>query len=232
MTLNSPDGIPPTRPRRWKQTILASTILAFAIVGCVYDSDQRCGEGQVLETEGSETCICAPGYATTPTGCVRCGQHETAGATGCVCEAGYSRASETAPCTATPAGLGTACDATSNPCMDATYNFCHATSGTAGYCTVQNCTSETGCSGGYVCDLAASPSYCRRPPVGAGTPCESDANCAGTEATYCDTSQSHSCVVQGCTLAPDNCFTGTECCDLSIYGITAPLCVPAGACST
>ncbi|HMA95449.1 MAG TPA: hypothetical protein VKP30_22325 [Polyangiaceae bacterium] len=232
MKLNFPDGTQPTPRRRWKQTILAFTTLGFAFVGCVYDADQRCGPGMVLEKDGSESCVCATGYAPTPTGCVACGAHETAGPTGCVCETGYSKASPTEPCTAAPAGLGTPCDASTNPCVDATFNHCHVVSGTAGYCTTQGCTSTAECTGGYMCELTAPPAYCRRPPVGAGTPCDSDAKCAGTEATYCDTSQSKTCVVQGCTLTPDNCFTGTECCDLSIYGLKLPLCVPTGACST
>jgi hypothetical protein len=63
-------------------------------------------------------------------------------------------------------------------------------------------------------------------------PCTSEADCAGTEATYCDIFVSRSCLVQGCSLDPDNCFEGWECCDLSAFGIPMPLCLPLGACTT
>jgi hypothetical protein len=39
-------------------------------------------------------------------------------------------------------------------------------------------------------------------------------------------------LVQGCTLMPDNCFVGTECCDLSSFGIAQPLCIAEGQCTT
>ena len=51
------------------------------------------------------------------------------------------------------------------------------------------------------------------------------------EATYCDTFKSHSCLVQGCSLTPNNCFSGWECCDLSAFGVPQPICVAQGACS-
>jgi hypothetical protein len=33
-------------------------------------------------------------------------------------------------------------------------------------------------------------------------------------------------------LSSDNCFSGTECCDLSAFGIAMPVCIPAGACQS
>jgi hypothetical protein len=66
--------------------------------------------------------------------------------------------------------------------------------------------------------------------VGAGQACKSTAQCAGTEATYCDLSVTHQCLVEGCTVTPDNCFSGTVCCDLSTYGVAQPICVPTGTC--
>lgn len=246
----------------WARVFLVLGVSLASVAACVYDADQRCGPGQVLEKEGSESCVCAKGYAATTTGCVLCAANEEVGATGCVCKAGYGRASAAAPCAAcgenevvgatgacgcapgftkssagavcvaAAAAQGVACDTASKPCADATYSYCHAVAGTAGYCTTQGCTSDTACTGGYVCDLAGAPAYCRRPPVGAGVTCTTDADCAGTEATYCDTFVTMTCLVQGCTLTPDNCFAGTECCDLSAYGIAQPLCVAAGGCTT
>lgn len=257
----SPHDSPPTKSRQWVRKILRVSAIALPVVGCIYDKDERCGEGQVLETEGSESCICAEGYATTATGCVACKENEVAGASGCVCkpkygrttekgaceacgehevtgatgacecEPGFSKESPKAACEPLPAGVGVACDATT-PCTDTTYNYCYTGSATTGYCTTQGCASTDDCSNGYMCDLTATPTYCRRAPLGAGKTCASDADCAGTEATYCDTYQTKSCLVQGCTVTPDNCFTGTECCDLSAYGIVQPLCIAAGACAT
>ena len=170
-------------------------------------------------------CVCEPQSATTATGCQPCGAHEVPGATGCVCEAGYVKP-EGGVCELAPMGLGTACE-TSAQCTDAAYGQCVNGSDGKGYCT-NACTSPEDCTGGYACDGAV----CRKPPEGLGKSCTSDAECAGTEATYCDTFQSHSCLVQGCSLAPDNCFTGWECCDLSAFGVLQPLCIPQGACST
>jgi hypothetical protein len=41
----------------------------------------------------------------------------------------------------------------------------------------------------------------------------------------------HACLVQGCSLDPDDCFAGYECCDLSMFGIPQ-ICVPKGTCPT
>lgn len=255
---------PPARRRGWGRVFLVTTVSLISVAACVYDPDQRCGPGQVLETDGSESCVCAKGHASTPTGCVLCQANEEAGPAGCVCKVGFGRANPTAacapcgeseivgatgacecapgfakaaanaPCAAAPAGQGTSCDAASAPCTDATHNYCHVTPGTTGYCTTQACTSDAECTGGYLCDLKATPSYCRRPPIGFGKSCTSDADCAGTEATYCDLFVTQSCLVSGCSLTPDNCFSGTECCDLSAFGIAQPLCVllSAGGCTT
>ncbi len=264
MRPKSPRGVPTARTRRWYQAVLVAGTVLLPVVGCVYDSSKRCGEGQVLETNGTETCVCASGYAATSTGCMLCGKDEQPGVAGCVCKAGYGRASAAAACVAcgenevtnatgacecvsgfakaspeaacavVSAGLGADCDSAATPCTDATYNYCHTVSATAGYCTKQGCASDADCTAGYACDLTSTPAYCRRPPVGFGKVCTSDADCAGTEATYCDLFVTKSCLVQGCTLTPDNCFTGTECCNLSAYGIPQPLCVllSAGGCTT
>jgi len=240
---------------------------AYVSASCVYDSNKRCGDHQVLNTQATEYCECETGYVSPSAeqGCVPCGVHEVASANTCVCQSGYGRNSATEPCLpcganevpgstgacecavgysrsagsdaggaceAASAALGVACVTGVNACTDATINYCQMASATAGYCTTQNCTSTADCSGGYVCNLTASPTYCQRPPVGAGKACTSNDDCAGTEATYCDTFVTHTCLVQGCTLSPDNCFTGSECCDLSSYGIPQPLCLAAGACTT
>jgi hypothetical protein len=56
--------------------------------------------------------------------------------------------------------------------------------------------------------------------------------CEGKEASFCDSFVSGTCLVPNCTLAPDNCFVGKECCDLSSFGLPITLCVAAGACQS
>jgi hypothetical protein len=113
------------------------------------------------------------------------------------------------------------------PCTDATYNHCAA----AGYCTTSGCTGAGDCTGGYACDVSGTPAYCRRPPMGIGKTCTSNADCAGSEATFCDMFGGNKCIVEGCSLSPDSCFPGTECCDLTAFGVPMPICIPEGACA-
>jgi hypothetical protein len=178
----------------------------FALLGalpsaCVYDSSDRCGPHQVMYED------------------LRC-----------VCDATSVPNAAGTGCEPAPVGQGAPCDAT-KLCTDAEFNHCEAGADGSGYCTKTGCASSDDCTNGYACDLAVTPSVCRRPPAGLGMSCTSNADCAGTQATYCDTFQTHSCLVQGCSLAPDNCFTGYECCDLSAFMIPQPLCIPQGACA-
>lgn len=199
-------------------------LLAPAAPGCIYDPDQPCGENMEMSSDGIH-CVCVAGTVYTPDGCVTCGDHEVPTAAGCVCEDGYSKPTADAACVETPAGLGAACDPAAPACT-APYDHCEPASG-SGYCTTTGCTTSDECEGGYACNAEAT---CQRPPVGLGKGCETPDDCAGTEATFCDSFQTHSCQVQGCTLDPNNCFVGFECCDLSAFGLPQPLCVPQGLC--
>ncbi|HKO51129.1 MAG TPA: hypothetical protein VJV79_25645 [Polyangiaceae bacterium] len=171
-----------------------------------------------------------------PSACVydskdRCGPHQVMYEDlRCVCDA-TSTMNAAGVCEPAVVGLGAACDA-STPCGDPEFNYCEAGADGKGYCTKTGCASPEECKDGYACDASVTPSVCRRPPAGLGMSCTADVDCAGTEATYCDTFQSHSCLVQGCSLTPDNCFVGWECCDLSSFGVPQPLCIPQGACTT
>lgn len=216
---------PRTRERGGWLGIAALALLAQAMPGCIYDSDNRCGDGMELDS-AQGLCVCAAGYAYTPTGCVKCGEHEVTSANGCVCEDGFSRPTADAACVETPSGLGLACDPAASTCA-APYDHCEPSSGAdAGYCT-SSCATSDDCTGGYACN---ADSVCQRPPVGLNKSCTSPDDCAGTEATFCDTFQTHACQVQGCQLDPNNCFVGYECCDLSAFGLPEPLCVPQGLC--
>jgi hypothetical protein len=196
--------------------------------GCVLDASDRCGPNQMVSGE-IEVCVCVPNAVYTAMGCVLCGANEVPGATACECATGFARGGSGA-CEPVPAGLGVACTA-ATPCTDTTYNTCASAPIGDGYCTSTGCASNADCTGGYACDLTASPPYCKRPPLGAGMSCTSNADCAGTEATYCDTFVQHACLVEGCAVSPNNCFSGTECCDLSAFGIPMPICIPQGACT-
>ena len=207
---------------------LLAALGALVPSACVYDADDRCSPGQVLLTDSA--CGCAEGSAFTPQGCVPCAENEVAGPNGCACAEGLSRPTPDAACQASPRELGVACDAGSTPCTSSQYDHCQLVSGMGGYCTSTGCASSAECEAGYACDAAASPPFCRRPPLGAGRACVAPADCAGTEATWCDTVVSHTCLVQGCSVAAQDCFEGTQCCDFTQFGVPAPLCVPPGAC--
>ncbi|HSU41720.1 MAG TPA: hypothetical protein VLJ38_19210 [Polyangiaceae bacterium] len=125
-------------------------------------------------------------------------------------------------------GLGSPCS-TSEPCADPTFGVCAPGADGSGYCT-NACAAAEDCSGGYACNTSAAESFCERPPSGTGKACTSDADCTGTESTYCDLFVTHACLVQGCTVSPNNCFSGTECCDLSAFGVPQPICVAEGGC--
>jgi hypothetical protein len=125
-------------------------------------------------------------------------------------------------------GLGDACD-TDAACVVDPYTYCQLTAGGAGYCTTKDCSDSSECTGGYACALDVTPSYCERPPTGQGAACESADDCASFEATYCETRQGHVCLVQGCTLGGNDCFSGWQCCDLSAF-LGAVLCIPEGNC--
>jgi hypothetical protein len=216
-------------PAKYRLAAALFALLGVMPSACTYDPSDRCGPHQVMYED--LRCVCDAHSATTATGCVPCGADEVPGATGCTCKPGYSKSEEGGACEPTPMGLGTACEV-STGCSDPRFNHCEPGADGKGYCTETGCSSSADCTGGYACDALVTPSVCRRPPLGLAMSCTSDADCAGTEATYCDTFQSHSCLVQGCSLMPDNCFSGWECCDLSMYGIAQPLCIPQGACTT
>ncbi len=198
---------------------------ACLVAGCLYDKDDPCGDG-LVQYKDELLCVCPEGSVFTPEGCVECGAHEVAGATGCVCEDGYLRLSANGPCEEVPVGLGAECDPSANACV-APYDHCEPADGT-GYCTSE-CSGPDDCESGYGCN---ADSICQKAPSGLNKPCSSDADCAGGEASYCDVFVTMSCLVPGCTVDPDNCFAGTECCDLSAFGIPglSTLCIEEGEC--
>jgi len=216
-----------SRPGTSLRLVIAALAVAAA-PGCEMNPADRCGPDQELH-EGS--CRCGEGTARSEeTGaCEPCGDNETSDGTACVCLPGYARSGNA--CEAAEPGQGEPCDATT-PCEDPIQAYCKLVDDSSGYCTASNCSTSTDCHGGYACDKSSSPNYCKRPPLGQGSPCESPDDCAGTEATYCESISSHQCLVAGCSLSPDDCFEGWECCDLSTLGLDETLCVPSETCPT
>ncbi|HTV24216.1 MAG TPA: hypothetical protein VMG12_36240 [Polyangiaceae bacterium] len=213
------------RRRRWLRWALACLLAP----GCVLDTDDRCGPYEVVYGD-DERCVCVNGAAYTPTGCVPCGDFEVAGVTGCVCADGYARPTPEEPCSRQTQGdAGSACSVDAE-CTNPSYPHCERRASGAGYCTSQGCTTSEACAEGFDCITSASPSVCRLPPEGAGRACTAAADCAGSEALFCDTFQSHTCLVQDCSLDVDDCFPGLECC--SVAPGVPNICIPSGACPT
>jgi len=190
----------------------------LGLSSCLYDSGDRCDPGQTYNADAG-LCVCAGDTiaGTKPDGsqgCVPCPEGQVASNDACV--SGGTQ--------------GQACESDEN-CTDATFNTCHKLDDGAGYCTNVDCAANE-CTGGYACDTVAVPSYCARPPDGAGKSCTTDADCAGTEATWCDIYESHVCYVQGCELGANDC-PGKECCDLGVASgglLKKTICVDNGSC--
>lgn len=205
---------------------LVCLCLVFGIlpIACVYDGDDRCGPNQVSISH--DRCACQEGFVPGANGCVACGANEAPSNGVCACVEGYARANDAARCERPPEELGVACDTESDSCPEA-YPLCHVTDGTSGYCT-NTCTSSEDCDGGYKCQ-EASESFCRRPPVGLGDRCDSDADCADGEATACEMIQSHLCLVPCAAGDTAGCFVGDACC---AFPGPFVVCVPADACTS
>ncbi len=204
-----------------RRHVTAWVALAFPAFACVLDTDDLCGPNQVIWGD-DDRCVCAEGMGYTPQGCVPCGSNEISSPAGCVCNAGYARPAAGQACEEVQIGAPCTADA---ECSNPLYTHCQVTP-FGGYCTAAGCASSAECTSGYACDTGASPSYCKRPPVGAGVACALPEDCAGTEALFCDTFVSLSCLVQDCDDAANPCFEGTECCPFGGVNI----CIPAGAC--
>ncbi len=85
-------------------------------------------------------------------------------------------------------------------------------------------------SGCVPCEANDTRAACQTGPEGFGVTCASDADCAGHEASHCETLQANVCVVANCQTTPDSCTGGQGCCDLHSLGIPLTLCLPPGQC--
>lgn len=200
----------------------------LALSGCIVGGNgERCDAHQVLVRQTTnEYCTCAPDAIASSAGfgCTPCGAHELAQDGACACEVGYARLTPTSACSEVQAGqvvLGQPCSSDAECGGD--FPHC-ASAGDSGYCTSAGCTSHADCSSPWYCESGGSLSYCHMPPTGLGVSCASDADCAGFDAAYCETGQSHTCLISACASAPDKCKSWA-CCDLSAF-LGTSLCVP------
>lgn len=200
--------------------------LAFVgLSGCLYDADARCGPGQVLDS--AEACVCAPGNVpvyraitvlapTNPTAkrpftaCAPCDANQVVSGDACVCAVGFVRG----PTGCVPSNLGATCTADAD-CATGDQTHCRLPDG---YCTKLSCAGLADCNkdADYACATTATPTYCRRPPVGQGRPCTTmgpDPVCS-SEAPVCT---QNACASAGCHSDAD-CSPSRKCCDFSKFG--------------
>ena len=211
---------------------LAASVAVVASVGmgmtagCLYKEGERCGPGAVLDT--AEDCVCAPGHVpvyrnitvlspASPTqvkpfsSCMPCGEHQLVSGDKCVCEAGFVQG--TAGCM--PSNLGATCTADAS-CAAGDQKFCSLP---AGYCTKSGCATNADCNtdADYACATTATPTFCKRPPLGQG------AACTAAQGDPACTAEAPLCVLGGC-VAPPGCQTNSDCspsrkcCDLTNLG--------------
>lgn len=216
--------------RRVSAAGLLLCFFGFGASSCLYDSSDRCDAGQVYNANAG-LCVCdnAQNRVTGEHGCVLCGENKVASNDICECIEGYVASGDA--CVPKPEALGKECSKNAD-CDDATYDTCHV-EGEAGYCTSVGCSDDAPCDSGYRCDTSATPAYCKQPPTGAGQSCSSDADCAGSDATFCEIFNTRMCFVEGCSLTENDCFIGQECCDLTGPSggiIKKQICVDTGTC--
>lgn len=192
--------------------------------GCLVDQG-RCGSHQEHNAVGN--CVCISGYVlANDLQCRPCGEHQRSVGDRCLCQAGYAFDAQQNCVPQAPPSSVEACQRSED--CPANVPTCHMPNKGDPYCSVTGCKSAADCPGGFGCDTDAVPAVCVRPPTGQATPCTSSADCAGKEASYCETYSAHVCLVPGCKVAGD-CFPGWDCCDLSSYSLGS-LCVPEGTC--
>jgi hypothetical protein len=198
----------------------ALLLVIAATSGCVYDANDRCGENMTYDTT-LEACLCTDHAVVSGLGCKLCASDEVVIAGACGCARGSAKNADSICERIT--GLGDSCESASD-CTNPAFSYCAP--GVAGSTCTSTCTDDTGCGDAYTCATWEPQPYCRE-FVGLGASCTSSADCAGTDAMFCDTYQSHTCIVAGCSLDESECPRGTMCCDFSQYGL-GTLC--AGAC--
>jgi hypothetical protein len=191
----------------------AALLACAALSGCLVD-DEKCGSNQVEIKGDTPTCVCIPGSVPDPRGygCHKCGEHEEVAAGMCQCSSGFTRMSPTGPCEMATGGvLGAACS-TELPCADP-YPYC-ASSGGQSFCTTRGCAANDDCEQDWKCSNPGADGFCVR-PMGLGKTCNDASACAGSEATFCESFMTKTCIIEKCVSDPGSCPSGNVCCDLT-----------------
>jgi hypothetical protein len=191
------------RTRRWLAYASAGLTL-----GCLVDLDAPCGEGFV--PNGSGGCTCLPDSVVVAGQCTPCDAHSHPSGQSCVCDRGFEQVGGRGACVAEADPPAQSLDA-STPGADSAPPLSNT------------CSASIECSAGQLCDVHGSKT-CVASPDGLGISCKASADCAATEATYCDTFSTHTCQLQGCKDQAGVCAGDLTCCDYAILGTS--LCVP------
>lgn len=202
--------------------LAAALVLAHAATSCIVSGD-RCGANQVAFDDQVSICLCKPDYVTASdgVGCVPCGENQTAVQNACVCKPGFSRPSASDVCK--PEAQTATCTADAD-CAAAT-PYCARKGSEPGYCTRTDCTANADCTVGWSCEQTPTTRYCARPPTGFGLPCQSNADCAGFDASYCEVLSTHTCILAGCATRERTCPSEWTCCDYaSLIGSPFSIC--------
>lgn len=206
-----------------------AALWVLATSGCITGGD-KCDAHQVEFDEGGYfLCVCEPGSVIDPSGvgCNPCGANEEAREEMCACKPGFAKLSPESGCEKSEIGASCSSEAECPP----TYPYC-AAADAAGYCTARDCTANADCPEGWSCEEAAGIRHCAKPPTGLGTSCTSNDDCSAFAASYCDTIQTHSCILQGCAVGQGACPNEWACCDYSaLLGAPFSTCAPPSALS-
>lgn len=199
----------------------------FAGAGCLLETGRKCGPHQDLTIEN--VCVCQPNAVvsdTAPGACVPCAANQSVVGGKCQCAEGFIAAAE-GTCVPKPSGLGDPCNPAAPACGSPVFNTCVAAASGTGYCSKAGCAAPADCPTGFGCDTATTGGVCKRAPQGQGKACGGDLDCAGSEAVFC-APIINQCLVEGCSLtAPETCFPGYLCCDLTALGAAKTSCLPA-----
>lgn len=230
---------------RWLTLAGSASFITLWVPSCLYDDSKPCGDDLKFDGDVGR-CVCPQGSVYSPTGCIKCGEHQIVQGAMCVCEEGYIGAADgsclvdpTSTSTSTSTSSGTSSTtggggesgaggeggAGADGGEDTTTETATSTSSTTG--AAPECTVNDDCEATELCDAGV----CRQ-PTGWGATCATNDECAGFEADLCDAFQLK-CTVSNCTNTPNTCPAAYDCCDFSaVPPFNAIMCIPAGYCPT
>lgn len=173
--------------------------MVASVVGCLVDPDAPCGDRFTKVSDGA--CACPTGSIVVGGVCSPCAEHQHSDGNQCLCDEGYEPGAGSSECVV----------------ADGSQPVVSPETDGAG------CASSAECAAGLLCDLYGSRA-CVAAPSGFGMPCTKPSDCAGTEATFCDTFASRTCQVQGCAELSGVCPGDMICCSYAI--LSTSLCIP------